>query len=163
MLSGPEPALGVHQGVLAAASTNAAPDQGFPSADMSISITPPAGAVRAGAQNVRYIVTIINHGPDGAPASVDWTMTLPAGVTLVSERFVEGNSPSRNVMDLTSNGRPAFNIATMRANSQNTFEVIVNIGRNVTGGRISAEVTAQGATDPNQSNNTASVEVLRNR
>jgi uncharacterized repeat protein (TIGR01451 family) len=146
-----------------AAGTKAAPLQQFPVSDLSVSITPPQGAVKPGDQKVKFTITIQNHGPDPAPASVDLTITLPAGVTLVSEKFVSGNDPKDKIMDTTANGQPSFNLAGMKKNSTDTFEVIVSIDKNFTKGQIKAEVVGQGTTDPNPKNNTATVEVLKNK
>jgi hypothetical protein len=74
-----------------------------------------------------------------------------------------GHDPEGKIMDLTRNGQPSFNLAGMKKNSTDTFEVIVNIDKNFTKGQIKAEVVAQGATGPNPKNNTATVEVLKNK
>jgi hypothetical protein len=46
---------------------------------------------------------------------------------------------------------------------ETTFEVIVNIDKNFTKGQIKAEALTTGSRDPNPKNNTASVEVLKNK
>ena len=124
------------------------PEVGLATADLSVFKSASANPVSTGSA-FSYQVTIVNDGPDDADAVV-MTDTLPPGVTAGMVTSSQGScAPPTGTVTCTLGTIPAFDLATVdiAVTAPATTGVITN----------SATVTTTD-TDPDPSNNTATVE-----
>jgi uncharacterized repeat protein (TIGR01451 family) len=125
-------------------------------ADLKVTITPPK-KINPGDQNVKFIITIKNDGPDAAQ-NVTVTINLFNGLSLASEKFASGNDDGKdNVKDTTQPGQhsvASFTLKTMKSGGTDTIEVFVNVANPLPSGiqKINAVITSD-TPDPNPDNN----------
>ena len=120
----------------------------IPNADLVATVVPSPLSVAQG-QNVSYLVTAANHGPNDA-TGVNLTVTLGTGLTFVS----------------TNQGTASGNVVTIPigALAQNANDKLIIVARATGAGSLdlTANVTSASPTDLNASNNTMSTAIVSN-
>ena len=125
-----------------------------PESDIAVSISESADPVDAGsgAGNLTYTVTVTNNGPtDATGLSLSRSLTLPSGVSTVSETASSGTSLNA--------GTGAWTIGALTNGSSATLTVVLTVGATTATGTdvisISASVTALDQADSTSGNDSA--------
>ncbi len=122
--------------------------QSSTNANLSVAITDTPDPVAVN-QNVTYVVTVTNAGPDAA-TNVVLTDTLPAGVTVVSSTSSQGGTPTADRSTITAN------LGSLASGATATLTLVVKptaAGTLTNSARVISDVT-----DPDSANNVASQE-----
>jgi uncharacterized repeat protein (TIGR01451 family) len=125
-------------------------------ADLAVTKSASTNPVPAGS-NETYTITVTNNGPSDA-SSVTLSDDLPVGETLDSVMQTTGPTfsctPSGNTFSCT--------IATLTANAQATFSVVVTINSGTQDGTqmTNAATVSSSTSDPNSQNNTGTATIM---
>jgi uncharacterized repeat protein (TIGR01451 family) len=127
------------------------------SADLGVVKTGPATGIAG--DLITYTITVSNTGPSSAQ-NASFTDTLPAGVTLVSQRQVSGPTFTLTAAD----GSVTGTIATLVPAAPAVFRIVVSVPNPVTPGLklVNTATVTSPTTDPNPGNNTSKVETTLN-
>lgn len=130
--------------------------QGCPKADLAVTASSTASTVTSG-QNVTYVLSGTNNGPDPAP-NVVIADTLPSGTSLVSAAPSSGSCSGTSTV--------SCNVGTLASGAAATVSVILrmtSIGASTSSATVgsptlvNAAMSASGAGDTNAANNSTSV------